>query len=158
MGRNITLRPAGEADEEFLCKVYSSTRSDEVAAFGWDEVQRQAFLQMQFTMRQRAYKMQYPDAEHSIVLLDETPVGTFIVDRNANRISLVEIAILPEFRNNGIATYLIQRLQQEASASGSAVVLHVDKINLPAKKLYHALGFIETGETQFSYELQWRDK
>src|SRR5437868_1826613 len=100
MHRHISLRPAVSADEEFLFAVYSSTRRDEVAAFGWDEAQQIAFLQMQFVVRQRSYEMQFPASEYYIILLNETPAGQLIVDRDGGQISLTDIAILQEFRNN----------------------------------------------------------
>lgn len=153
---NITLRPAAEPDEKFLCDVYRSTRLDEVAAFGWDVSQQDEFLRMQFTIQHRAYRMQYPGAEHSVILLGASMAGRIIVDRTDGWISLTDIAVLPEFRGNGIATYLIMQLQDEASASGKPLLLQVDKSNEDALRLYKDLGFRITGESQFSYKMEWR--
>lgn len=152
----ITLRPVADIDEPFLFAVYSSTRSSEVAAFGWDQSQQEEFLRMQFTMQQRAYKMQYPNAEHSIILNVEFPAGRIIVDRAAAQISLTDIAILPGFRKNGIATRLIKQLQDEAAASGKPLALSVDKNNSPALRLYKSLGFLMTGESEFIHEMEWK--
>ena len=111
---------------------------------------------MQFTMQQRAYKMQYPNAEHSIILNVEFPAGRMIVDRAAAQISLTDIAILPGFRKNGIATRLIKQLQDEAAASGKPLALSVDKNNSPALRLYKSLGFLMTGESEFIHEMEWK--
>jgi hypothetical protein len=64
-----TLRPAGAEDQDFLFKLYASTRAHEIAAFGWPAAQQEAFLRMQFTAQQRGYESVYPQAEHQIVEL-----------------------------------------------------------------------------------------
>jgi ribosomal protein S18 acetylase RimI-like enzyme len=155
MHREITLRHAIDDDEEFLFAVYSGDRRNEVAAFGWDEVQQRAFLQMQFVVRQRSYEMQFPTAEYYMILLDGTPAGELIVDRGGGQISLTDIAVLQEYRNNGIATYLIRQLQNEAAESRKPMVLCVDKNNATAKKLYEKLGFAITGETDLLFSMKW---
>src|SRR5438874_9361928 len=114
MARTITTRPARAEDEDFRREVYFSTRIAEVAEFGWSDDQQKAFLQMQFSVRQRAYEMQFPKAESSIILVNDAPAGTMIVDRAADHISLTDIAILPEYRHRGIAMHLIGELQKEA--------------------------------------------
>lgn len=151
----ITLRPANDGDEAFLLAVYASTRSGEVAAFGWDAAQQRAFLEMQFSVRQRAYAMQYPDAKCSVVLCDGEPAGEIMVDRSKTRIELTDIAVLPEFRGRGIATRLIRDLQNEAAKAGLPLTLSVDRANVNAFNLYSKLGFTVTGETEFNLVMEW---
>ena len=155
MNGSITLRPAADTDEDFLYAVYAATRSDEVAAFGWDPDAQQAFLRMQFTLRQRSYKMQFPAAEHSIITVDAAPAGRLIVNRTDKDIRLTDIAMLPAYRAKGIATFLIRQLQKEAGVAGKPIVLHVDKDNVNARSLYKALGFLVTSESDFMYEMEW---
>jgi ribosomal protein S18 acetylase RimI-like enzyme len=153
--KKIELAIAEAADDEFLYSVYASTRSAEVALFGWDAAQIETFLRMQFSMRSRSYAMQFPTADTYVVLLNGTPVGSMIVERTDDGISLTDIAILPEYRGNGIATHLISTLQDEASGSAWPVNLTVDKGNVTAFRLYTALGFIVTSETDLQYSMQW---
>ncbi len=153
---NINLRSVGEDDQEFLCDVYCSARRDEVAAFGWDAAQTDAFLQMQFTMQQGAYNMQSPNAEYSVILLNETPSGRMIVNRTSSAMTLIDIIVLPQFRGIGIGTYLIKRLQDEAAASEKPLILQVDKTNHVAAKLYERLGFRVTSMAAFACEMEWR--
>jgi ribosomal protein S18 acetylase RimI-like enzyme/SAM-dependent methyltransferase len=150
----IELRDVTSDDEKFLCELYHTTRRDEVAAFGWSEAEQHSFLTMQFTMQQQAYKMQYPDAKHSVILFDGEPAGRVIVDRSDDAISLTDIAVLPEFRGRGIASRMISRLQDEVDA----IALSVDKINPTARRLYEKHGFTITGETEFNFEMQWLGK
>jgi len=147
----IEKRDATPNDEEFLRKLYHSTRSDEVKAFGWDEAQQESFLDMQFRMQQNAYRMQYPNAEHSVIVCDRNAVGRLIVDRSGSETSLTDIAILPEFRGRGIASNLIKELQDEAKS----IILSVDKQNQVARHVYEKHGFVITGETEFMYGMRW---
>lgn len=155
---NISLRPVRDEDKEFLCEVYCSTRRDEVATFGWDAAQADAFLRMQFTMQQGAYNVQSPNAEYSVILLSETPSGRMIVNRTSSAMTLIDVTVLPQFRGIGIGTYLIKRLQDEAAASEKPLILHVDKGNQSAMKLYEKLGFRVKSEAALAYEMEWRKR
>lgn len=155
MTDKIALRPVCEDDGEFLFSVYASTRSGEVAAFGWPEDQQNAFLRMQFEMRRRSYLMQYPQAENSVILCGGAPAGSIIINRTTEHISVTDIAVIPEFQGRGIAGQIIAELQHEAESAGVPVVLCVDKANLKARKLYDKLGFEPMGETELSVEMSW---
>ena len=43
----ITLRPVQDSDDEFLLKVYGSTREQELAQVPWTAEQKQQFVRMQ---------------------------------------------------------------------------------------------------------------
>jgi len=45
---SIDLRAATASDEPFLFALYASTREHELAAWGWEPAQRDAFLRMQW--------------------------------------------------------------------------------------------------------------
>lgn len=152
----IKVRPAAGDDQQFLKEVYFSTRAGEMAAFSWDEAQIIAFLEMQFQVRQQAYRMQFPNAEYSIVTVGEDDVGCLTVERSADRIRLVDIAILPEYRENGIASKAIKQLQEEADQTSKPIGLRVDKTNDTAMRVYKKHSFVITGETQVLYEMEWR--
>jgi ribosomal protein S18 acetylase RimI-like enzyme len=151
----IKLRPVSDHDEAFLRKVYASSRADEMAAIGWDDLSQGAFLDMQFSVRQRAYAMQNPMAESSVILFDGVPAGRIIVERLDSGISLTDIAVLTEFRGRGIASELIRGLQDEAAAAEKPLTLHVDRSNPGAFRLYERLGFIVISETQMNFEMRW---
>ena len=147
----IELRETTPSDEEFLRELYRTTRRDEVAAFGWSEAEQSSFLTMQFEMQHRAYAMQYPDAEHRIILSDGVPAGRIIVDRSAETVSLTDIAVLPGFQGRGIASHLIARLKDKSET----ILLNVDKQNSVARRLYEKHGFVTVGETEFAFEMRW---
>jgi ribosomal protein S18 acetylase RimI-like enzyme len=151
---NVVLREATPEDEPFLLDVYASTRMEELAGLGWDENQKRAFIRMQFLTRERSFAR----GDHRIVLLNERPVGRLLVQRNDAAILLKDIAFLPEYRNAGLGTRLLEDLKQEANAAGKPVVLHVLATS-PAVRLYESLGFrsssANTAYQEAYLEMKW---
>ena len=109
-----TLRVSTPEDRDFLFAVYASTREEELRLWGWDDNQRRAFLEMQFRAQSQQYSLCYPQADSSIILFGDDPAGRLLVDKSGPEITLVDIALLPEYRNRGIGTILIQSLLQES--------------------------------------------
>ena len=149
----VRLRAAIPSDDDFLLEVFASTRSDELAEIA-DSARAQAFLRMQFTTQGRTYRAAYSSAENNIILLGEEPIGRMLVEKNGDKIALVDIAILPEHRNAGIGRALIQDLQREGHAAGKPVGLHVFKFSR-AVGLYERLGFSTIGSDSAYLEMVW---
>ena len=146
MGRTIAFRPAEPADQEFLYRVYASTRTEELAIVPWDDAQKEAFLRMQFNAQHTYYHAEYPDAAYQVILADGEPIGRLYVHRPPNEISIIDIALLPEHRRAGIGRSLLTDLLAEGKATGKPVRIHVEKEN-PALNLYERLGFTKIGDT-----------
>lgn len=153
-GASVTLRPVVPDDGTFLLKVYAGTRSDEVAAWGWDAAQQEAFFRMQFNAQQQAYEAEYPRADHEIILLGDEPVGRMIVERTERELRGVDIAMLPEYRDSGVGTALIKNLLAEASAADKPFRIQVVKSNR-AMRLYERLGLSVIGESAFYFQMEW---
>lgn len=135
--KKLSLRPATPEDDSFLFELYAGTRSDELAAIGWNDQQRDAFLRMQFEIQRRGL----PEGDNHIVLLQGRPIGRFMLRRTEGAIFLVDITIVPEFRNLGIGAKLISDLIEESTLTGKPIRLHVLASN-SAKRLYGRLGFV----------------
>jgi ribosomal protein S18 acetylase RimI-like enzyme len=140
MAGSVTLRPSTAGDQDFLFAVYASTREEELSLSGWDDNQKRAFIEMQFHAQSQQYSSCYPQADSSVVLLDDHPVGRLLVDRSGADITLVDIALLPECRNRGIGTSLLQLLLDEATSAQKNIALHVLRWS-PAVRLYERSGF-----------------
>jgi ribosomal protein S18 acetylase RimI-like enzyme len=149
----FSLRAAGAEDREFLLRLYASTREEEMAAWGWNAAQREAFVQMQFTARERSYEALHPGAERQIVLLGNDPVGAMIVLREPAGMRLVDIAMLPDQRNRGLGASLIGGLIAEAARAGAPLKLSVLRGN-KAARLYERLGFARTGEDEMYIQME----
>jgi RimJ/RimL family protein N-acetyltransferase len=137
---NITLRPVGADDYDFLVEVYGSTRADELALVPWTTEQQQMFVRSQFAAQQDFYGQKYPGASHDIIVCDDRPVGRLYVARLDHEIRIVDITLLPAERNAGIGTVLIKQLLDEANESGKLTRIFVEEFN-PSLRLFERLGF-----------------
>lgn len=150
----LRFRPIQDTDQPFLCRLYASTRTEELALTGWNDAQQQAFLRQQFEAQHAFYSQHFSAARFDLILLDDEPVGRLYVDRRADEIRIIDIALLPDCRNRGIGRGLLQALLDEAGAAGKPVRIHVEKHN-PALRLYRRLGF-RTVEDKGVYDLlEW---
>jgi len=150
----VVLRPTVAADESFLYEVYASTRAEELAYVPWDARQKTGFLRMQFAAQHRQYCESYPDAAFDIVLVGSEPAGRLYVDRGAEELRIIDIALLPPFRNRGIGRSLIEDLQAEATRRHTPLRIHVERFN-PALRLYWRLGFREVADRGVYLFLEW---
>lgn len=150
----IALRPVRPEDESFLYDVYASTRLEELAPLGWTDAQREAFLRMQFALQQQSYRVDFPAADFQIILWHERPIGRLYVERRPDEIWGIDLALLPEYRQAGIGTAILQDLLAEAARVGKPFRLHVVKSNR-ARRLYERLGFTTRGEDDVYLLMEW---
>lgn len=154
MNDHITLRPIRDGDEEFLYRVYASTREPELALVDWSVAQRTAFLQMQFAAQHQYYQEYYPGAVFQLILADDQPIGRLYLVRWPTEIRIIDIALLPTHRNAGIGTALLKQVLAEAEAAEKPVTIHVEQFN-PALRLYTRLGFTPIADRGVYLLMQW---
>lgn len=143
--------------EPFLYALFATTRADELALTNWSAEQKETFLRMQFAAQRQSYGTQFPDAERSIILHNGTPVGRLLLDRTADELHIVDIALTPEHRNRGIGSAILAGLQAEAVATGKSIRLYVERFN-PALRWYERLGFENTSSSEIYLEMIWRPR
>src|SRR5436309_4435880 len=100
----LALRPIRPEDGSFLYAVYASTRLEELAPLGWSAEQQAAFLTQQFNAQHQYYQANFSDAKFQVILLAGQQVGRLYVARQPDQILLIDIALLPEYRNAGIGS------------------------------------------------------
>jgi ribosomal protein S18 acetylase RimI-like enzyme len=147
----VALRLATDADYDFMRVLYHSTRAEEMLHFPFDDSQKNAFLDWQFSMQWKHYAEHYPTCERSIIEVDGVAAGRLYVDRWKVEIRVVDIALLPEFRDRGIGAALMREVMEQARAANKQVSIHVEVFN-PARALYDRLGFVEV-DTSGAYAL-----
>jgi ribosomal protein S18 acetylase RimI-like enzyme len=150
---NVSLRAATPADEPVLRDIYASTRDAEMAIVDWDNAVKTQFLDMQWRAQTHHYRTHYPSADYLLVLIDGAPIGRLYVDRAAEQINLLDIALLPSFRSRGIGTGLIRDLMDEATRD-HPLRCHVERFNR-AWGLYHRLGFRPIDDAGMYAYLEW---
>lgn len=136
----VTLRACVPEDEPFLLRVYRSTREPELAATGWTEEEKRAFVAMQFSAQAHHYREHYPGATFAVIEVGGAPAGRLYLHRRERELRIMDIALLPEFRGRGIGSGLLRALVGEAAAEGRSVSIHVERFNR-ALRLYERLGF-----------------
>jgi ribosomal protein S18 acetylase RimI-like enzyme len=154
MRSSITLRPIAPDDEAFLYRVYAGTRMEELAVTGWDEAQKELFLRMQFNAQHRYYQQTFPGASFQVIAWEDQPAGRLYVDRRADEISIIDIALLPDYRGRGIGSVLLTEVMAEASAARKPVRIYVERFNR-ALRWYERLGFRTIGDTGVYFHMEW---
>ena len=150
----VDLRPASLDDREFLLAVFRSTREDELALTNWTELEMAAFVDAQFRAQDSHYREVYPDGRFLVVTRDHKPIGRLYLVRLADELRVIDIALVPSQRGQGIGASLLAAVIAEADTAALPVCLHVEPWN-PAKRLYERLGF-RTLEVRGFYELMER--
>jgi len=140
MRESITLRPICEGDEGFLFGLFKSVHEQTFAATELNEEQITDLLRMQFEAQQQQFRDRYARADFDLVLRDGAPVGCMYALRGPDAFVLIDIALLPEYRNAGIGRGLVNKLIGHAKDKKKALTAHVRKEN-PAWQLWQRLGF-----------------
>ncbi|ELS05338.1 acetyltransferase [Xenococcus sp. PCC 7305] len=151
---SLSCRNSVSEDQGFLFELYASTRVEELNAWGWDAQQSSAFLKMQFQAQQASYRNQFPGCKYQIILIQGLAVGAMLVIRSETAIHLADIALLPQYRNQGIGRFLIQKLLAEATQALKPVRLQVRQSNR-ALRLYQRLGFSKVSEQGIHFLMEW---
>ena len=141
--QGYALRRESEADIPFLMRLYASTREQELAPIPWSGEQKQAFLASQFQAQRRHYYKYIPHCAFDVIECNGTPVGRFYLEQQQTQLHIVDIALMPDSRGQGLGTAIMQALQAQAAAQGKGVGIFVEKFN-PALRLYRRLGFAIT--------------
>lgn len=151
----VELRPVAEGDEDFLVRLYATTREAELDLVAWPPGHRDAFVRMQYDAQSRQYRGTNPEGSFDLVVVWGRPVGRLYVDRRPEDIRIVDISLLPEARGRGLGSRLVADVQSEAAATGRSVSLHVEVHNRAAS-LYARLGFTPVAEHGIYRRLEWR--
>ena len=150
----VVLRPITDEDRPFLLDLYASTRAEELAVTPWSETERRAFCDSQFAFQDASYRTSYPGARFDVVEVGGAPVGRLLVATGPREVEVLDIALVPGWRNRGLGTQLLRRLQADAAAQGRTVVLTVEP-GSPAERLYRRLGFRLRTDGELHRELTW---
>lgn len=134
------LRARTEADLHFLSQLYASTREEELSVVSWSIEQKAAFLQDQFDKQHTYYLEQYPRAHWLVIEGQVERIGRIYIEQNAREVRLMDVALLPRWRKQGIGSGLMRGFLSHADSLGLPVSLHVEPFN-PAIRLYQRLGF-----------------
>jgi ribosomal protein S18 acetylase RimI-like enzyme len=151
----FALRPEVEADAPFRLALFRASRGP-----GWDQIPLPAdmltkIMEQQLHAQTQGYRAAYPEARLEIVTVDGAPVGRLATHRDAEAVHLIDIALIPERRGQGIGGTILRALKDEAAAAGTPLNLQVARDNLAAQRLYHRLDFVLTSANETHLTLGW---
>ena len=151
----LSARAETEVDLPFLRRLYASTRWQEMALLPqWGDAEKLKFLDSQFDLQRHHYRTYYPETEW--IVLEDTGVaaGRLYLYRGVSKFEVLDIALLPERRNRGIGTALMQAVCAQAQACNMPVRIAVEKFN-PAQRLYRRLDFREVADEGPYWFMEW---
>lgn len=156
---SLFLRPIVEKDMPLLLEMYASTRKEEMERVtDWSEIMKTEFISGQFRAQHEHYQRNYPGAYFWVIELDKKRIGRLYLDTNyqSKEVRIIDITILPEFRNRKIGGQILSDLMAKAAELQKPLRIHVESFN-PAKNLYNRLGFKKISETNGVYHLmEWK--
>lgn len=151
---NIELRLVNDDDYDTLVEIYRSTRESELAMTDWSADQKQQFIKSQFDAQSYHYKTYYTHTYHWLILYNQDVAGRLYISTK-DQVTIMDISLLPKFRNMGIGSSLLQDIQKMATIDSVPVSIHVEKYN-PALHLYQRLGFrIVKDVNSIYYQMEW---
>jgi GNAT superfamily N-acetyltransferase len=143
-------------DAGFLARLYASTRMDLHSATA-DPAFVAALVAMQQRLQAADYRQAFPAARSLLLESDSAPCGRIVVDAGADALRLVDIALLPERRGQGLGSHILRALQGCAARHGVPLTLSVHHANRRARRLYAALGFVPLSSNALSAEMMWNN-
>ena len=153
----LTMRPVMPEDEPFLRELRAEHDAERLHLQDWGEEQelaRKLILEHQFEGHTKHFQNVNWDRKDCLVLVDDEPVGRFIVMQNAEEVRLADIVIAGKYRGQGIGHAVIEGTQGECIQSKRPLRLHVEKFS-PALQFYQSLGFRLLEDRQTHFFMEW---
>ena len=145
----FALRPALPADADFEHQLYASTR-DDLRPLGPEVFD--GLVGMHFRAQSMSIRLEHPQAERQIVVVQNAPVGRLIIDASGKAVEVIDVALLPEYRNYGLGSSVLNSVLAQADRLGRAIRLHVEKQSR-AVRLFERLGFVICGDAGMYLEM-----
>ncbi|MFM7016282.1 MAG: GNAT family N-acetyltransferase [Bacteroidota bacterium] len=115
-------------------------KDNAAAAFA---IRQKVFVEEQKVNREEEYDEHEYSASHYLVLIDEQPVATARWRFTDKGIKLERFSVLPEFRNQGIGSALVNHILTTVTPHQKLIYLHAQ---VAAMNVYARNGFEAEGE------------
>ena len=152
MTPSVIRRAATEQDDAFLFTLFKTVRSPEFAHAQLAPAQLDLLMNIQYGGQKQTYGVEYPGGDE-ILLLDGAPIGRVWLYRGAAEHQLVDISLLPEFRNRGIGAALVTEAIASARVAGVRLCCSVAVTNGGSLRFHQRLGFQIVGGDEIYYDL-----
>lgn len=142
----VRLRMARRSDEAVEREIHDANRPELLLLDGGQELVR-SVLDSQRRTRDAEYARACGNALHYMIEKAGDTVGRLLLDFGQAEIRILDLALLPAARGQGIGTTVLRAMLNVAAQVGVPVVLSVRLDNLRAIRLYLALGFLPEAPT-----------
>lgn len=148
----LTLRPP--APDEDLFALELAARELELAALQLPPALAEPFVRMQARAQRQGYAATWPDLRDLLLELDGELAGRVILHRDAARLLVIDLVVLPAFRRRGLTREIIDLCKQEATEHGVPVESSMLAETRHLQTFLH-LGFHVVGERPPHILLRW---
>jgi ribosomal protein S18 acetylase RimI-like enzyme len=152
----VRARAPGDGDAALLARLYASTRTDLHSATA-DPAFVATLTGMQQRLQAADYRRRFPSANYLLIEREGVTCGRIVLDAGPAALRLVDIALLPEARGQGLGRHIVGALQRCAAGAGLPLTLSVHHANPGARRLYAALGFRCTASDNVSEQMVWNN-
>ncbi|CAN5213997.1 hypothetical protein BH20ACI1_BH20ACI1_17870 [soil metagenome] len=142
---SLKLLPVSHSDYPLLFEIYISSRADELKFVPWTDEQKNAFLETQFQAQTDHYYSTYSDGSFDLIKLEDQPAGRLFQAELDDEIRIIDLTLLPQFRNRGIGTLLLSEVLESGANQKKSVTIYLDTDN-PAQTLFSRLDFIPVAD------------
>ena len=150
----LNARLVHASDQTFLDILYRDRRAD-LLAIPLAPAAVQQMIAMQQMSQAMGIRETYPNAQHWLLLWDGEALGRLVIDINDFEIRLIDIAVISTWRGKGIATQVVQALQDYAIQLDRPISLAVQCNNVDALHVYRRAGFsVRSSDTLFD-QMAW---
>ena len=137
---NPQIISVSDSDCSVLFDIYASSRTEEMNFVPWTDEQKSVFLQSQFQAQQNHYLSNNPNGSFNIIKIEDQTVGRLYTSEYGGEIRILDITLLPQFRNQGIGTQLISGILEIGIRKQKPVTICLETYN-PSQNLFSRLGF-----------------
>lgn len=128
------------ANTPIILALFIVCRKNQFEPLNLSETDLLALLEGQHHLRQSHYRNAFPGSQRLVVTKRESCIGRLYLHEGEADVRILDISILPSFRNRGFGTELIRWVLFRAAELNRTAGLHVQTTN-PAVRLYSRLGF-----------------
>lgn len=116
--------------------------------WGWDE-----------NFQQNDFDRDFAVIKHfAVIEIDGRFIGFVQCCFESPYLDVTEIHLIPEYRGKGIGSDILRCLQKDCIIQNRRIRIGCFKENYRAEALYQKLGFIQTGESDTHYILEYPDE
>jgi predicted GNAT superfamily acetyltransferase len=150
------LRDVQEQDTAFLLALFRTARAFIFDLMRLPEPQMEALVRQQFEAQRTSYAAAFPGSQHSAILAQDTRIGQIWIARSSEAYRIVDVSILPEYRNRGIGAAVVGHFMKEAAEAGVPLCCTVQWANPGSLRFHQRLGFQIVSQDLADYLLEYR--